>query len=84
MKTLEIEVLALKRQYDAVVQQLAALTLELRKRNSSPHCEESSSGVSPRVEGYGEVNGEVIPRSEMIDFSSFQGEDPLGWLYKAS
>lgn len=60
-----------------MVQQLALPTLELQKKNSGPHREESTSGVNHKIEGYGEVNREVISRSVMIDFPFLQGEDPL-------
>ncbi|XP_035548740.1 uncharacterized protein LOC118349222 [Juglans regia] len=86
LQTLETEVLALKRQSDAVVHQLAALTVEIQKKNAeNPNREESSSGMNRnRQEGFGEVNGEIVARSVRISFPSFQGEDPLGWLYKVN
>lgn len=85
LKTWEAEMLAVKRQSDSVVQQLAALTLELEKKNKElqHHNDDSTLGNLHRSEGFGE-GGEILPRSVSLDFPYFQGDDPVEWLYKAN
>ena len=72
-KSLEIEMLALKRQ-------LSLLTVELQKK----HQEEVKSSHAPK--GQQDLQlvqmGEVQTRLVRLDFPMFTGDDPTGWLYK--
>lgn len=70
IKSLEIEILALKRQ-------LTALTLESQKKYDDKG-ESSRSGDTSMVQV-----GEVQTRTIKMDFLVFTGEDLIGWIYKA-
>lgn len=50
LMTLEVEMLAIKKQLDSMVQQLAALTLGLKKKNNEHQQEDSTSGTNSRFE----------------------------------
>lgn len=81
-KTIEIEMLALKRQSNSMVQQLATLTLEMQKKNHNSSHGESSASHLLRKEHL-ESRWESFPKSIRIEFPSFYEEDLRGWLYKA-
>lgn len=72
-RNLEYEMSALQRE---VGNQLAALTLELQKKNQNQWQEESSSDVTIYSENHREQYGEVMTRSVRVEFHSFHGEDP--------
>lgn len=77
------EVLALKRQFDTIEQQLVALTIEMHKRNQNNSHGESTSDVQPRE---GPVTpqhmGEIQARIVKLDFLVFHGKDLTGSIYK--
>ncbi|KAF5470266.1 hypothetical protein F2P56_010790, partial [Juglans regia] len=84
-QTVETEMLTLKRQSDAIMQQLTTMNVELQKlSHNSGHSESSIHHHHHRREEHQEPGGEIIPRSVRIDFPSFRGEDPTSWLYKAN
>lgn len=85
LKTLEVEMLAFKKQSNSFIQQLAAINLELQKRNNGNQRSKSSSNNSiNRNKGAEDNGGEMLPRSVRIGFPSFNEKDPLAWFYKAN
>ncbi|XP_042983164.1 uncharacterized protein LOC122312586 [Carya illinoinensis] len=82
-KHIETEMAAFHRE---IFNQLAVLTQELQQKNQhKKHDEpESSSVTHPHHEHHKESFGEIGTRSVRVDFPSFHGEDPNGWIYKVN
>ncbi|KAF5462657.1 hypothetical protein F2P56_018645 [Juglans regia] len=74
--------LALERQSDSVMQQLATITMELQKRNNDQQREGSYSRNQQHNSHHRDNDQELQPRQVRIDFPYFHGDDPSGWLYK--
>lgn len=64
--------------------QLATLTQEIQKKNQSQWQEKSPSGVTMHSNNHRKQFGEVLPKSVRVDFPSFHGDDPNGWIYKVN
>ncbi|XP_042950056.1 uncharacterized protein LOC122282167 [Carya illinoinensis] len=81
-KHIETEMAAFRRE---IFNQLAVLTQELQQKNQhKKHELESSSVTHPHHEHHKESFGEIGTRSVRVDFPSFHGEDPNGWIYKVN
>lgn len=79
--------LALERQNESIVKQLAALIVEPQKKNQDGSNGESSNDVQNRdVVVYPQQQqhnmGEVHAKIVRLDFQLFHGEDPVGGVYK--
>lgn len=62
---------------------MAALILDLQKKNQSQSQGESSHNAQQNKEQSLVNEGEVQTRSIQLDFSIFNGDDLEGWLYNA-
>lgn len=80
-KFVDAEVACLKRQMEALLQQMTTLTMEILKRNSTYSPDGSTLGLQNR-DGGNNSGGEVQISPVRLDFPVFHGEDPMDWLYK--
>lgn len=83
-KTVEGEMLAMRKQVKAMGHQLYSLTVELQRKSTSQFEDSSSNQREPKHEHALSHIGDIQPRTVRLEFPTFHGEEPLGWLYKVN
>ncbi|KAF5480102.1 hypothetical protein F2P56_000872 [Juglans regia] len=78
MSTFGVELLAVRKQLDIMMQQFSSLAADLKKENTNQSNNSENKG-GPQMMNH---SGELLPRSVRLEFPVFDGEDPHAWLYK--
>ncbi|KAF5465151.1 hypothetical protein F2P56_015182 [Juglans regia] len=84
LTTIEVEMQAMRRQMEAMMHQLSSLAIEMKAANSQKSSGSGNNGNPNTNEQMVLHTGEIHPRAIRLDFPTFNGGDPHGWLYKVN
>ncbi|XP_041028991.1 uncharacterized protein LOC121268795 [Juglans microcarpa x Juglans regia] len=82
--TISVEMQAMRRQMEAMMQQFSTMASDLHKVNTILSTGPSNNGDSSINQQLVNHPGDVQPRAVRLAFPVFNGDDPHGWLYKVN